>query len=66
MDLSEAIIVSEKDIRKQTDKAMLITIDGKDTWLPNSQIRIVNHKVYIARWILIEKGIVEEVVADED
>jgi len=52
MNLGEAVIfeLNEYEIITQTDKAGLLRFEGQDWWIPKSQYRILNNKLYIALW----------------
>lgn len=57
---SEKLVDLEIDrIKHRTEKAILITKDGKDVWLPKSQIEINDDDtITLPEWLAIEKELV--------
>jgi len=51
MDLTEAIKLDVREKIRETEKAYQIKLDCGIYWLPKSQCRIVNNKVYIPKWL---------------
>jgi hypothetical protein len=46
------------EVKRKTDKAGLYVIDGKEVWLPFSQIEDdEDDEVLIPMWLAIEKGL---------
>ena len=61
---SEKVRIENVTIGKETEKAVLITIDGKDYWIPLSQIHELHrsqHKggdaIVMSEWIAKQKGL---------
>jgi hypothetical protein len=50
----------ECEVGHETAKALLIKIEGKEYWLPLSQVHEIhrdNGFVVVTRWIAVEKGL---------
>ena len=46
-----------EEIKKETDKAWLITIEGDDYWFPKSQCRIEGDTIVMPIWMAQDKGL---------
>ena len=51
----------EKSIRRETDKALLVTVvtgqgDYRDVWFPKSQVEVKGHIIWVAAWLLDKKA----------
>jgi len=57
MDLTETIKLDVREKISETEKAYQIKLDCGIYWLPKSQCRIVNNKVYIPKWLADSKQI---------
>lgn len=55
MDLGEAIYFNANSIKRETAEDIQIAIKGKLYWFPKSETRVVNNKVYIAKWVIEKK-----------
>jgi len=56
MDLSETIKL-DATVIKQTEKAWQVKLPSGFYWLPKSQCRMVNNKIYIPKWLADSKQI---------
>lgn len=57
MDVTETIELEIRELIKTTDKAWQMKLDSGIYWLPKSQCRIINNKVYIPEWLCRSKEI---------
>jgi len=44
-------VVLNTQIKRETEKAILIEYSGKDVWLPKSQIKMQDGAILIAAWL---------------
>jgi len=44
-------VVLNTQIKRETEKAILIEYSGKDVWLPKSQICVKDGAILIAAWL---------------
>jgi hypothetical protein len=45
------------EIKKETDKAWLVTIEGEDYWFPKSLCRLDDSSIVIPIWMAEDKGL---------
>lgn len=63
-DVSSLVELDFEELKRETDRAWLVTIDGNDYWLPKSQcdIDIRCCTVWISRWLAENLGLTEREV----
>lgn len=61
---SEKVTIEEVTFGKETEKAILCTIAGKETWIPLSQVHEIHREpdgktgsIVVSEWIAKEKGL---------
>ena len=52
-----SMILLKTELLRETEKAVLVRIKGRDHWLPKSQVSIQNDQCLIAVWLMKAKGI---------
>lgn len=61
-DNNETVIFDLDGIEDSTEKAIQVTFhDGENystNWIPKSLCRIVNNKIYIAKWFAEKEGLI--------
>lgn len=65
---TKAVYVDDVEVMRDSGKALLVFIDGKEHWIPNTQIH-ADSEVYslstkgrliISKWIATQRGLWEE------
>ena len=51
------LVTLEGELLHETDKAMLVSIDGEKTWLPKSMVEYEDGEVILPEWLAIERGL---------
>lgn len=61
---SEKVTLENVTLGKETDKAILVTIEGADHWMPLSQVHEIHRSkdkgcdtIVVSAWIAKEKGL---------
>jgi len=56
-DATEEATYDIDEIKKETDKAWLVSIEGEDYWFPKSQCRIDGNTIVMPIWLAEDKGL---------
>jgi len=57
-ELNNETTAYDYDLESETEKAVLMKINGESVWLPKSQIDYDNKYVWIPFWLADEKGLI--------
>ena len=52
------LITLDCELFHETEKAILISIDGETTWLPKSMVEYEDGEIVLPEWLAIEKRLI--------